>query len=134
MEYSPSVASIVTMEEEMKYVDRGDPAAADFATGAFTMDGAWHDLDLSAIVPVAGASHLVHFRVTLFDSTAGEALKFRKNGNANTQNIVQTITQEPSKSIDFDVWCMVDANRVMEYNTAFSIMAISFVVRGWLEG
>jgi len=33
------------------FVSRGDPANADFELGNFTTDNAFHDLDLSAIVP-----------------------------------------------------------------------------------
>ncbi|GAH71411.1 unnamed protein product, partial [marine sediment metagenome] len=32
------------------FVDRGDPAAYDYAKEDLTIDGAWHDMDLSGIV------------------------------------------------------------------------------------
>lgn len=45
------------------FVERGDPGSADFAIGDFTIDSAWHDLDLSGIVPSNAKAVAVSLRL-----------------------------------------------------------------------
>ena len=66
-------------------MDRGDPAAADFAIGDFTKDNAWHTLDLSGIVGTG--LKLVLLRFLLRATAAGAYIWLRKNGMSNTKNV-----------------------------------------------
>jgi len=50
----------------IQLADRGDPAAFDKTEADLTMDNAWHDLDLSAIVTDTDASWIL-LRVILND-------------------------------------------------------------------
>lgn len=118
--YSPSKAIQVTEVIDMKYVDRGDPAEVDFTQADLTLDDAWHELDLSAIVPAAGANHLVHLK-----ALATITIAFREVGNINTINVTPEAT-----GMHADSWVMLDANRKIEYMTSAGMIG-TLTVRGW---
>lgn len=114
----------------LRYVDRGDPAAWDFAVANFTTDGTWRDLDLSSIVP-AGAV-LVHYRMNLQDDLVASEVAYRKNGNSNGFNATGTRIQVANQVMVVDGFVACDSGRIIEYwatNTTFSV--INFSVRGW---
>lgn len=125
--------SLTTLEAAVyvNYVDRGDPAAVDFAVGALTTDGAWHDLDLSSIVPASAKA--VILRAAIEDDAASSAFAFRKNGNSNAINIARQTTQVSGVTIHIPPTIVpVDANRVVEYlatNTTWT--TINIAVCGW---
>lgn len=136
MEYSPSLG-IQVLEAGMKYVDRGDPAVSDFAIGDLTLDSGWHSLDLSGIIPVAGASHMVHIVVEVVAPEALDHIHFRKNGNSNVRNISTTSPQIPNGiTRTTDMWVMCDAGRKVAYmgNSDMGFASVSIVIRGWIEG
>ena len=113
------------------FVDRGDPASADFAHGGLTIDTAYHGLDLSSIVP-AGAKAVL-LRCSLGNATAGVYIAFRENGNNNGINIdrwVTAVASGPGMYHSFVVAC--DANRVIEYAVQNSgSWSIGITVGGW---
>jgi hypothetical protein len=115
----------------MQFVDRGDPAAWDFEVGDFTTDGAWHDLDLSGIIP-AGVS-MVQINITFSDDNPGSWILFRKKGNVNEFNMDVARSQVTDVINDACVMVQPDINGIIQYktfSTAFTI--INLVVRGWL--
>jgi len=113
------------------YVDRGDPAVYDKVKEDLTIDSGWHSLDLSAIVP-AGAV-LIHCRVRLYCAGSYYMVKWRKNGNSNTGNIVITIAHAIDEDFDREFWVACDSGRVIEYLAQTgSWNNIDFVVRGWI--
>lgn len=115
------------------FVDRGDPAAWDFAVGDLTTDGTWRDLDLSSIVP-AGAK-AVAIIVGIQDDAVGNTLQLRKNGNSNAVNKSATYTFIANTTITMDCIVACDSNRVIEYyasNTTWT--AINIAVKGWWIG
>lgn len=110
--------------------DRGDPVGWDFDVDDLTTDGAYHDLDLSGIVP-AGAK-LVLIRVLMVDDAVSSIFKVRKNGNTNDINTRMLLTQIANIVIDDGLMVQCDTNRVIEYwasNLVWS--AIFLAVRGW---
>ncbi|MFH2073994.1 MAG: hypothetical protein ABIJ57_01425 [Pseudomonadota bacterium] len=116
--------------EVQKLVDRGDPAAHDFATGDFTHDGAAHDLDLSAIIPVGTKMIMLRARVT--DPTAGLGIYFYKTGNLNVYNIAAVRTQEPNVINDVTLFVYPDSDRKVTYNSSLSGAGTLYcLVRGW---
>jgi len=63
------------------YTDRGDPASYDFDKDDLTKDAAWHDLDLSTIVPsIARAVFIIGH---LEGNAVDWEIRFRKKGNTN---------------------------------------------------
>jgi len=112
-------------------VDRGDPADYDFTVGDFTCDSAYHDLDLSSIVP-SGATW-VKVKVVLADDAVDSYFALRKNGNTNTRVSLSNRIRVVDKTHYITGFVPCDSNRVIEYsatNTTFT--TINLVVTGWV--
>lgn len=112
------------------FYDRGDPAVYDKAVGDFTKDGAWHDWDLSSIVP-AGAK-LVLLQGHVEGAGTDWAIWFRKNGQTNEINHgeMETLRANVERCRMMVVAC--DDDRIIEYkadNVAW--VTLDIVVRGW---
>lgn len=110
--------------------DRGDPAAYDFTTVDFTTNGAWHDLDLSGVVP-AGAK-TVCLGMHIADNIPGVDFYLRKNGNANAVNQTWMEILVANAYVHADAIVQIDTDRKIEYwasNTTWS--AIFLTVKGW---
>jgi len=112
------------------YCDRGDPAAYDYAKEDLTLDGAWHDLDLSDIVSVCAKAVLLvgHVEGNAVDWT----IVFRKKGNVNEVNHggMETLRANVERCRMMIVAC--DTNRVIQYkadNQAWATLDLG--VRGW---
>lgn len=123
------------MREAMKglvqmFVDRGDPASYDYAKTDLQIDGAWHDLDLSLLVP-AGAK-----AVLLIGHVEGNAIdwkiNFRKKGNSNEINHGDMETIRANVTRHRSLIVAVDENRVIQYNADNEAWTtLSLAVRGW---
>ncbi len=112
------------------FVDRGDPAAHDFIKTDFTRDGAWHELDLSGIVP-AGAK-AVSLALTIRSSTVMALCKFRTKGNANEINRSMAWTQVANIWVGNDLVVPLSSDRKIEYNIANIVWTfIKLNVKGW---
>ena len=136
----PSVSPLsrkVTLQNVMElapyWVDRGDPSAADFRIGDLTADGAYHDMDLSSIVP-AGATQV---RLGIFLSNSQGAgqwkVRFRKNGNSNSHHAPMIRTSVANLVIDGSLQVFCDSSRVIEYqleNDA-NYTQVDITVLGW---
>jgi len=112
------------------YVDRGDPSAYDYAKTDLTIDGAWHDLALSAIVP-AGAK-AVFIVGHLKGASADWAIMFRKNGNTNevVHGGMETLRANVERHRSSIV--ALDTARTIEYkidNQAW--ITLDLAVKGW---
>lgn len=113
------------------YVDRGDPASADYSLANFTKDGAWHDLDLSSII--GSGRRLVFVSVSLRANSVGLVFYLRENGNSNTANILSQITQVSGAFINLSGPVLSDDSGVIEYYASNSAnwTWMNFTVRGW---
>lgn len=112
------------------FVDRGDPAAADFRLGDVTTDYTWRDMDLSGIVSVGAKCVLM--RVSVKDNVADSLFQFRTDGNSNGLNSGIVRTYVANVWSDLDVKIALPASRIIEYratNTTFSDLYIT--VSGW---
>ena len=116
--------------KELNFVDRGDPATNDVTVGDLTTDGNWNDLDLSGIVPAGAKS--VALRLVISDNIVGQAVKLRKNGNSNSENIVDHRIQIANQVQRHTVIVACDTNRVIEYFASSTVWsAINIVTAGW---
>ena len=112
------------------YVDRGDPAAYDFAIGDLTIDGAWHDLDLSSIIPIAAKG--VYLMGMVEGANVNWNIMFRKKGNTNAINHEMFSTLRAGIERHRSGVIAVGTDRKIEYmadNQAWT--TLSLVVRGW---
>ncbi|OGN96285.1 MAG: hypothetical protein A2Y89_02675 [Chloroflexi bacterium RBG_13_51_18] len=114
----------------VNYVDRGDPAAADWDQSMLTTDALWRDLDCSAIVP-AGAKAII-LLVILYDDIVGGNIAFRKNGNTATHNAPRVYQSVSNLFFSGRVIVPCDANRTIEYwATTKTWTLITITVSGW---
>jgi len=112
------------------FVDRGDPLAWDFTVGDFTDDNAWHDLDLSSIVP-AGANSVL-LKINLETLEIEKKFELRKKDNTDIYNTLAIWTQFSNVRIGGVFLVPCNANRVIQYlaNPAtWSVMNVQ--VNGW---
>lgn len=112
------------------YVDRGDPTSADFAKEDLPVRNAWHDLDLSSIVPKTARAVLLY--VTIKIGAANRVIRFRKNGNAQGIVISGVRTQVADVYNTNDMIVACDTDGIIEYwieDVAWTI--ISVTVKGW---
>lgn len=110
--------------------DRGDPAAVDFVLANFEVDGNWHELDLSAIIP--DGAKAVLFRADFEATTIEKAVWFRKPGNTNTINMSIPWTQVATAEKKEDYTCPISTDRKLEYNfRPAAWLKFDFVVKGW---
>lgn len=123
--------SCALLAGRINYVDRGDPASADFTRPNLDTDGAVHDMDLSSIVPAGAIA--VHLRFTIMGTSVGLYFRFFEKGNSNTVNRLNQLTQVANVTIECDGFIMLDANRVISYITSNDAFGnYNVVVRGWL--
>lgn len=110
--------------------DRGDPSANDFTQATLTVDGAWHDMDLSSIVPVGTKAVLLGGLIR--DDAVGNSVMFRENGNTNAYNVERVFTQVANVTLGYTTIVACDTNRVIEYRFVEADFDIAYVnVKGW---
>lgn len=112
------------------FVDRGDPASFDFDFTSFIYDGAFHDLDLSGIIPSNAKAVLFSLRTT--HTGVGQWGWFRKKGNANPWNVSATYSQVASVQLANDLVCPVGPDGKLEYLFFPGVIVpVYFTVKGW---
>lgn len=112
------------------FVDRGDPAAVDYVQANLTIDGAWHDLDLSAIV--AAGAKAVLLKTRLQSANPGDKIRYRKNGNTNEVNTCGCEALRANVIRTRLGIVAIDTNKVIEYNADnIAWTTLDIVVRGW---
>ncbi len=112
------------------YVNRGDPAAVDFEIGDFTIDGAWHTLDLSAFITISARAVL--FDIDFDNNSANKHITLRQNGNNNNINHFDISTKVAGQDEHAIAICSPDSSRIIEYKIdTGGWNALSLSVRGW---
>jgi hypothetical protein len=111
--------------------ERSSASAVDYAIGDLEKNSAWHDLDLSSIVP-AGAK-AVRIFVQIKATEANDEFKIRKNGRSDEYIIDGLRTQAASveKWGTLEIAC--DTSRVIEYwaTNVELWTTINLTVVGW---
>jgi len=112
------------------FVDRGDPAAYDYAKEDLTIDGAWHDMDLSHIV--SEKAKAVFIIGHLQGNAVDWEIRFRKKGNVNevVHGGMETIRANVERHRSSIV--ALDDDRVIQYrvdNQAWDTLDLA--VKGW---
>jgi len=112
--------------------DRGNAIFYDYLADYLTKDGAWHDLDISALV--GKGQKLVLLRTYISETAGGKKCQFRTKGNIDDYNVSRCVTHVANKTNDKECWVYTDVNGVVEYYfdvTTWNI--INLVIRGWFE-
>ena len=123
--------NFLTQEQEKghRFYGRSGIAAV-FSLASLTTDGAYHDLDLSLIIPNGTVAVLL--RVSLIDDAVGSYILFRKKGDANVHRVMVVRSQVANIWNDADGIMPIGESKKLQYQTSnltFSDMLI--VVKGW---
>lgn len=129
MQYLIDIITEIVRNNGM-YVHRGDPPLFDFTILDLTADNAWHDLDLSAIVPAN--AHAVNLITNISGTQAFRNVKLRSKAVAGTINVLTVWNQVANVKLGGCFAVAVDSNRMMQYKISHvSLNLVSFVVSGW---
>lgn len=102
----------------------------DFGVVDFTQDGAWHELDLSAIAPENTTAVSVHLKGSAV--AVGGALRIRPSGSTNSSFTCRLRPQVANVPIAFNPTISVSSDRKIEYMVLGQIFnLIDFTVLGW---
>lgn len=114
----------------LSYVARADVATYDFDTSNLTQDGAWHTLNLSAIVP-AGAKAVV-LRLGAAHSSAGRYFRVAPLGYTQSPSGANVATQVANVINEQTTIMPMNAARTLSYwATSGTWAAIRVCVLGW---
>lgn len=115
------------------YYDRGDPGIWDWQLVDLIADNAWHDLDLSAIVP-AGAT-IVRFQTIFRSTSTNSRFMIREKGNVNSFNVSSIGIQLGNETLEEQLFCAPDADRVIQYRFVSPVPSFfRMTVCGWWMG
>ena len=112
------------------FVDRGDPADYDFIESDLTLDGNWHDMDLSGIVP--DGAKAVSIRIDTITGTATAYSAFRKKGNTNESNSANALHPIANNANSTDLLCPISDARFIQYKfQSVPWFYIVISIKGW---
>jgi hypothetical protein len=102
----------------------------DFEIGDFTLNGNWHDLDLSGIVPVG--AYAVYFRVQVQGTVGTGGFYMAETGVGTYNNIAGAVTQVADKTIEGSAFVKLDGDRKVRYwgNSTVDTKC-NLIIRGW---
>lgn len=121
---------IARAKTEIGYFDRGDVGDFDWEIGDFTKDWAWHDLDLSSIIPEG--TRQVKFSVLILTGLTNRSFQIREKGNVGVVNRSAVWSSAASKYIETQHFVTPDAGRKVQYRvTAGFTGTLSVTVTGW---
>jgi len=125
----------VTIDKPLKranegyiFVKRGD-VNKDYDQTDLTIDGNWHDLDLSAIVGSSAKAALL--RVTVNDNTLNNQIALKQKGYTYVQAEVRAFVT--NVTIARHVTIGLDSDQKLSYNATSGTNYISITVLGWYE-
>lgn len=117
-------------KKPLQFIGRGDPAVYDFTLTDFTTNDAYHDLDLSAIIPKG--TKLVLLRVVLIADAGYRSFHLRTNGQSNEINRAYCRTVTGGSGASADLYVVPDANGVIEYKASnITWTNIDICIAGW---
>ena len=112
------------------YIDRGQTSGPDFTEATLTIDNAWHELDLSGIVP-DGASAVV-LRCGFHSDIVNWVFRLRKHGTTMTQVTSVGTQQVAGIKMAHTPTIGISTDRKIDYRfVAAANLALTITVRGW---
>ena len=114
-------------------VIRPQYTSEDFTLPDFNNNNAWHDLDLSGIVPDKAYAVIVNLRILTIGAT--ESTRWRRKGSTTESGAVKAGTAPYANFRWHQLIIACDSNRVIQYrNTAGAWTYMDFNVYGWFLG
>ena len=113
-----------------KFVNRGDPDSYDYDANDFIIDGMWHDLDISSIIPKNAKLVLLRIRFKAIETS--KFFEFRTNNQVYINNIVSLYTTVTNIFVCGDVFVTPDSNGIIDYCiTTNTTATINVCIAGW---
>lgn len=111
-------------------VTRGNTASADYSSGTLTKDGAWHDLDLSSVVPTE--ARWVQLQVNISAAAIGRYLLLREKDFAEQYVIHKLYTHAAAFPTDARFWIGINSSGILEYAAAAAAFTdLNITVVAW---
>jgi len=117
----------------LKWYDAGDIETHSFRQEYFSLNGAWHDLDLSSIIPEG--TKQVRLSITFKADSVGRSVYFRKSGNTEYINVA-TICEYYAKALHYfqiDVFCSDDLQIAYKGYSDIIITQLDVDVIAWYK-
>jgi len=117
----------------LTWVGTGDFTPRHWDKDDFTCDGARHELDVSAVVPIAAI--VAKFRIRLNSATAGHYIEIRPKGFTNDKNIFRSMVLIANKPADKEFTVEWPADSILEYECSSGVFTYIDLdpVGWWLE-
>lgn len=113
----------------LRYVNRGDPAGHDYTAATLTADGAWHVLDISAIVPKT--AKLVVLRMRAADASASRTMRISKAGNTNSFACASMTTMVANIAVEQLTTIDCTGQQIQYWLTSATWADLGLTVLGW---
>ena len=114
------------------YTDRGDPASIDYVLTDLIEDNAWHDLNLSALLPPDAIA--VELSVSYTANALNQDINFRRNGYIHVANAPGIRSQVANQSILQQIKVSCDTSQIIEYYlSSTATTAVAITVTGWYK-
>lgn len=121
---------ITTIGIPPTFVDRGDPASADWTQATLTADATWRTLDLSGIID-EGAS-VVLLRTEIKATVINKNFELRNPDNSNWPNVSRIKSDIANQENKQDLIVIPNSNREIEYYLSVATWSkINLTVAGW---
>ena len=120
---------MISRKPGLKYVHRGNPVAYDYDHHTLIRDGAWHTLDLSAIIPAN--AKLVHLRLGISGSATGSFFRVAKTGVTNGFAMVNLAVQVAYINNETDAIVDCTGQQVDYWSSETDYASGWIVVLGW---
>jgi len=118
------------IKQQGMFIDRGDASGHDWSLGDLTMDGSWHDLDLSSIVPQY--ANAVLLRIESNNAFVATLFQLRTKGNANAHNVARYLTAQGGIEDYTSLIVAPDPDRVIEYfGSGVGWNSFDIIIGGW---
>jgi len=117
----------------MGYRDRGNCGGPDHHLATLVRDNAWHDLDLSAIVP--DGANCIAFNLRLRAAVTGKTFRLRNKAVTTEEPRAMTSVYPAGLNCWFDMFIGCNADRVIQYRMSTDPwLNVELTVKGWWLG
>lgn len=113
----------------LTYVRRPEGAGQDYDATNLTQDGAWHTLNLAAIIPAN--AKLVHLRVGASHASAGRYFRIATVGDTTAIRVISVATQVASIINEMNGFIDCPGQQIAYWATSGTFAALRLTVMGW---
>jgi len=113
----------------LKYVNRAEQSDYDYDKDTLTVDGYWHVLDLSAIVPAN--AKVVLLRVGVGYDMRGKFIRISKAGQTNVYSCFEVTTQVAGTRFEDTTLVDCTGQQIQYLASAGVPMWLYLIVLGW---